>query len=116
MSVTRRVFDQATLLIEGLKTVDNSRLPEDARLEEVQKTLDKALELDAKRIDAYKAWRTAVDEAADARQVLYKAIIKTKGAVRGVFGADSLQYQSIGGKRTSERKRPGPKTTKSPSN
>jgi len=36
MSVTRRVFDQATLLIEGLKTVDNSRLPKDARLEEVE--------------------------------------------------------------------------------
>ena len=111
MVISRRVFDQAKAMLEGLKSVDNTKLPKEINADSLKKVMDQALEMDAKRIEAYKAWRKAVDQAAEARVTLHKAVIRTKGAVRGIFGPDSLEYQAVGGKRTSERKRPSRAST-----
>ena len=52
-----------------------------------------------------------INQRDDVVDKLQEAIIRARNGVRGFFGPDSSQYDQAGGKRSSERKSPGRRTT-----
>jgi hypothetical protein len=61
-------------------------------------------------IEALKRQLTAAVNDKDANlKALRDQVVDIRGAVKGVFGADSNEYELVGGTRKSEHKRPGPR-------
>jgi hypothetical protein len=66
-----------------------------------------ALENIIGELDAVNADRTRlVNRKAEQAKVVSDQIVKVRAAVKGILGADSSEYDMVGGTRTSERKRP----------
>lgn len=66
-----------------------------------------ALENIIGELDAVNADRTRlVNRKAEQAKVVSDQIVKVRAAVEGILGADSSEYDMVGGTRTSERKRP----------
>ncbi len=64
-------------------------------------------------IDELKKKLTAAVNKKDSSVKSLKArIVDIRTAVKGVYGADSTEYELVGGTRKSERKKPGRKTVK----
>jgi hypothetical protein len=58
-------------------------------------------------VDALNAERTRlVNNKAEQAKNLSDYIVQVRAAVKGILGADSSEYDMVGGTRTSERKRP----------
>ncbi|MCI5121558.1 MAG: hypothetical protein D3908_10285, partial [Candidatus Electrothrix sp. AUS4] len=65
-------------------------------------------------LDALNAERTRlVDVKGEKTGNLSDHIVQVRSAVKGIFGADSAEYDMVGGTRTSERKRPARKAEES---
>jgi hypothetical protein len=70
-----------------------------------------ALETAVDELDAVNAERTRlVDVKVEKTGNLNDHIVQVRSAVKGIFGADSEEYDMVGGTRTSERKRHGKKS------
>lgn len=66
-----------------------------------------ALEDAVNAVDSLNAERTRlVNNKADQAKNLSDYIVQIRAAVKGILGADSSEYDMVGGTRTSERKRP----------
>ena len=64
-----------------------------------------ALETAVDELDALNAERTRmVNVKAEQAGALSDYIVQVRSAVKGIFGADSTEYDMVGGTRTSERK------------
>ena len=63
---------------------------------------------------ANSAAKTARDNARDSEWNFHEFILGAKSQVAAQFGDDSNEYQSLGLKKKSERKRPAPKKGKGP--
>jgi len=71
-----------------------------------------ALETVVNDLDAVNAEKTRlVNSKADQAKVVSDYIVQVRAAVKGSFGADSSEYDMVGGTRTSERKKPKKKAT-----
>ena len=69
------------------------------------------LGVDAKRPRAYYEQTDIVERnLAD----LNTLSVRVRSAVKGIYGADSAEYKSVGGKRLSEHKKPTKKTPVAP--
>jgi hypothetical protein len=65
------------------------------------------LETAVSELDALNAERTRlVNVKGDKAEQLSDYIVRTRSAVKGIFGADSSEYDMVGGTRSSERKKP----------
>lgn len=65
---------------------------------------------------AESALMTATDHLAVAGWNFHNVVLQAKEQIRAQFGSDSVEIQSLGLKRASERKRPVRKNSKGPSN
>jgi len=58
-------------------------------------------------MDANSADRTRlVDLKKDKARIVSDYVVQSRSVVKGIYGADSYQYDMVGGTRTSERSRP----------
>ena len=105
-NTSTRVFPKAQKVLEGLSQIDQNRLPDGLKAGDLQKKFDAAKKVDNARIDALAKYRTLVDQATKERNELDDLLVRLRSTVKGIFGADSTEYQSVGGKRRSEHKRP----------
>ena len=81
-------------LPDGLKAADM-----ETRIGEVESVVDE--------LDAVNADRTRlVDVKGEKTGNLSDHMVQVRSAVKGIFGANSAEYDMVGGTRTSERKRP----------
>ena len=60
------------------------------------------------------AYRRAAAEKQRAAADLRALVTQLKAAVRGIYGVDSPEYAAVGGRRTSDRKRPSKKPAAAP--
>jgi len=104
-------LEKAKELAEILPEVDTKLQPElqSAAFREAIAALEKARgALAASRA----AYSTAVDQARDADRKVRELMARIKAGVKSAYGPDSLEYQKIGGKRSSEiARRPRSKNT-----
>lgn len=59
-------------------------------------------DLDANNVDQTRL----VDLKRDKAKVVSDYIVQSRSVVKGIYGADSYQYDMVGGTRTSERSKP----------
>jgi len=111
-------YNEADLMAEGrrvqtmLPSMD-AQLPGElkaAKLASIMTTLD----TNSAAVKSIKSDLTAAVEAKDASLDELKEFLKrAKAGAKAVFGDDSLEYERLGGKRTSERKRTSKKQVSS---
>ncbi len=92
-------------MLDTLPDLDE-RLPADLRSAALRSAINEAKTKAKRRNVAFVAWRTGVDEAKAADKAVKGLMVRIRSAVKGIYGPDSVEYQSVGGKRASERKRP----------
>ena len=103
-----KLLQEANEIKKALEKIDD-RLPDglkaadmESRMGEVESVVDE--------LDALNAERTRlVDVKGEKTGNLSDHIVQVRSAVKGIFGADSAEYDMVGGTRTSERKRPARK-------
>ncbi|MCI5122236.1 MAG: hypothetical protein D3908_13810 [Candidatus Electrothrix sp. AUS4] len=107
-----KLLQEANEIKKALEKIDD-RLPDglkaadmESRMGEVESVVDE--------LDALNADRTRlVDVKGEKTGNLSDHIVQVRSAVKGIFGADSAEYDMVGGTRISERKRPARKAEES---
>lgn len=80
-------------------------LPDSISAAEMEKKIH-TLELGISALDALNAERTRlVNQKGEQAEDLSDYIVRARATVKGIFGADSTEYDMVGGTRASERKR-----------
>ncbi len=77
-----------------------------ATVENLQRLQTEMIKARDAKTAAEAAHKAASDQANDTARAYHEAILLAKVQVKGQFGPDSAEVQSIGLKRSSERKRP----------
>ena len=103
--ISTRVFPKAERVLQGLEQIDQNKLPEGLKAKDLQKMYEEAKKKDDERIEAMARYRKLVDEAAEMRNQLDDLLVRIRSTVKGIFGPDSHEYQLVGGRRSSERRR-----------
>jgi hypothetical protein len=99
-----KLLQEANEVKKALEKI-GAGLPESISAEGVEAKIV-ALETAVSELDALNAERTRlVNAKADQTGGLNDYLVQVRSAVKGVFGADSSEYDMVGGTRTSERKR-----------
>lgn len=96
---------------EGLAAVQDytARRPE-ASAETLQANLSTMQAKQQKETEMLAIAKAAADEARQAEWEFHNSVMAMKANVRGIFGPDSHEAQSVGYKKKSERKRPRRRT------
>ena len=103
-----KLLQEANEIKKALEKIDD-RLPDGLKAADMETKVDE-LETVVDDVDAVNAERTRlVDRKGERAESLSDHIVQVRSAVKGVFGADSPEYDMVGGTRTSERKRHGKK-------
>lgn len=105
--------DQTTQVISGLRQ-QQLDLGEGRTADSLQFSLDELTELDRLIIQEEIKLAELRDIRRQKRIDIWQRTTGIRTAVGGLYGKDSLQYQSVGGTRQSERKRPQRKKAGSP--
>lgn len=88
-----------------------SRLPDEVKTERLIEKIQVAEDTDGQ----VKTVRTELSAKVAAKKrafsELNQLLKRVRAVVKGVYGDDSLEYESVGGKRMSEKKRPAKKGT-----
>lgn len=93
--------------LNGFRTIQGySTKRKEATPETLQEAYQAMLALQQAETEKLALYRAAVDAARLAEWEFHNAILAMKEVVRGQFGADSNEAQSIGLKKKSDRKRP----------
>ncbi|WP_339132691.1 MAG: hypothetical protein WGN25_10835 [Candidatus Electrothrix sp. GW3-4] len=99
-----KLLKEAHQVKEALEKIGDG-LP-DAISADVMATKINALEAKVREIDSVNADKTRlVNEKGELAEDLSDYIVRSRSTVKGVFGADSTEYDMVGGTRASERKK-----------
>jgi hypothetical protein len=91
----------------GLNAIDNYiTTRSEATPEALQRTYREMLTLQQAETEKLALYRAAADAARLAEWEFHNAVLAMKEVVRGQFGSDSNEAQSVGLKKKSDRKRP----------
>ncbi|OUL26105.1 hypothetical protein [Nostoc sp. 106C] len=104
------VISQDVDSLHGLQTIstyDTSRA--DASVANIQQAYQAMLAQQQAETEKLASYRAAADAARLAEWQFHNAILAMKEVVRGQYGSDSDQAQSVGLKKKSDRKRPSRK-------
>ncbi|OUL31668.1 hypothetical protein BV378_01410 [Nostoc sp. RF31YmG] len=104
------VISQDVDSLHGLQTIttyDTSRA--DASVAHIQQAYQVMLAQQQAETEKLASYRAAADAARLAEWQFHNAILAMKEVVRGQYGSDSDQAQSVGLKKKSDRKRPSRK-------
>lgn len=100
-----KLLQEAGEVKEALEKIGDG-LPDAVSAAEME-TRIAALEAKVGELDALNAERTRlVNEKGENAGNLSDYIVQVRSVIKGVFGADSSEYDMVGGTRTSERKKP----------
>jgi hypothetical protein len=98
-------------LADGIKAFDAS-LPPEVRSRQLQSVLNDHRDAMAAEVDARNQVKVASREKRRASKAVREHIKRVHSTVIGIFGDDSAEYASAGGKPRSTRKRPVRKSRK----
>ncbi len=106
-SVVKRDLDTVTALatITDYDPGDETEVS----LAAMQQTATQLTQDEADELRKFKAWQAARDKTVATQWKLHKGSLRVKEKVIGQFGGSSDEAQTIGLKKKSERKKPGPK-------
>ncbi|MCI5225792.1 MAG: hypothetical protein D3918_03810 [Candidatus Electrothrix sp. AX2] len=108
-----KLLQEANEIKKALEKIDD-RLPDGLKAADMETRME-AVESVVDELDAVNAERTRlVDRKGEQSKHLSDHIVQVRSAVKGIFGADSAEYDMVGGTRTSERKRSKRKTGEDP--
>lgn len=100
-----KLMQEANEVKQALEKIGDG-LPAGISAAEMGAKID-ALESIVNALDAVNADRTRlVNSKAEQAKDVSDYIVQARAAVKGSFGADSSEYDMVGGTRTSERKKP----------
>ena len=100
-----KLLREANEIKKALEKIDD-RLPDGLKAADMETRMG-AVESVVDKLDAVNVERTRlVDLKGDQTRNLSDHIVQVRAAVKGIFGADSAEYDMVGGTRTSERKHP----------
>ena len=105
MTDTKSDVAKAKELHAALAEVDGKLAPE-LKAKALTPLIADAEKAVAAREAAERARKEAVDKLNAALKKLREHGVRVRAAVKVAYGGDSLEYQKVGGTRTSERKRP----------
>ncbi|HEY9623895.1 MAG TPA: hypothetical protein V6C78_26290 [Crinalium sp.] len=110
-NTTRRlspqVISQDIDSLHGLQTIDEYvTLRSEASQANLQRTYQAMLEQQQQETEKLALYRAAADAARLAEWEFHNAVLAMKEVVRGQYGSDSDEAQSVGLKKKSDRKRP----------
>ncbi|WP_446011975.1 hypothetical protein [Candidatus Electrothrix sp.] len=98
-----KLLQEANEIKKALEKIDD-RLPDGLKAVDMETKMGE-LETVVDEVDAVNAERTRlIDRKGEKSQNLSDHMVQVRAAVKGVFGADSEEYDMVGGTRTSERK------------
>ena len=104
-----KLLQEANEIKKALEKIDD-RLPDGLKAADMETKMDE-LETVVDDLDAVNAERTRlVDRKGERAENLSDHIVQVRSAVKGIFGADSAEYDMVGGTRISERKHYARKT------
>lgn len=110
-----KLLQEANEIKKALEKMDD-RLPDGLKAADME-TKIVGLETAVDELDAVNVERTRlVDRKGEQAGHLSDHIVQVRSVVKGIFGADSEEYDMVGGTRTSERKRPARKVENSDTN
>lgn len=102
-----QVINQDVDSLNGLKTIqDYSTKRKDATSEVLQQAYQAMLTQQQIETEKLAVYRAASDAARLAEWEFHNAVLAMKEVVKGQFGSDSNEAQSVGLKKKSDRKRP----------
>lgn len=102
-----QVINQDIDSLNGLKTIpDYSTKRRDANPEALQQAYQTMLAQQQTETEKLALYRAAADAARLAEWEFHNAVLAMKEVVKGQFGSDSNEAQSVGLKKKSDRKRP----------
>jgi len=102
-----QLLDQDIDSLNGFNTIQGySTKRQEATPEALQQTYQAMLALQQAETEKLALYRAAADAARLAEWEFHNTILAMKEVVRGQYGADSDEAQSIGLKKKSDRKRP----------
>ncbi|MCI5150760.1 MAG: hypothetical protein D3916_15485 [Candidatus Electrothrix sp. MAN1_4] len=100
-----KLLQEANEIKQALEKIDD-RLPDGLKAADMESKMG-AVESVVDELDAVNVERTRlVDVKGEKTGNLNDHIVQVRSAVKGIFGANSAEYDMVGGTRTSERKRP----------
>ena len=103
-----KLLQEANEIKKALEKIDD-RLPDGLKAADMESRMG-AVESVIDELNALNADRTRlVDQKGEQTGNLSDHIVQVRSAVKVIFGADSAEYDMVGGTRTSERKRPARK-------
>jgi hypothetical protein len=110
LSVSTRKFPsdweaQAEEVIAGMRQYQID-LGADRNVDSMEAKLAELKDLDKQILDLEKQLAQLRDNRVQQRLEIWQMTASTRMAVAGLYGMDSMEYQAMGGTRTSERKRP----------
>ncbi len=101
------ILNQDTDSLNGLNAIQGyNTLRQEATPEALQQAYQTMLTMQQAETEKLALYRAAADAARLAEWEFHNAILAMKEVVRGQFGADSNEAQSVGLKKKSDRKRP----------
>jgi hypothetical protein len=101
------ILNQDTDSLNGFNTIEGySTKRQEATPEALQQTYQTMLAMQQTETEKLALYRAASDAARLAEWEFHNAVLAMKEVVRGQFGADSNEAQSVGLKKKSDRKRP----------
>lgn len=102
-----QILNQDTNSLNGFNTIQGySTKRQEATPEALQQAYQTMLAMQQAETEKLALYRAASDAARLAEWEFHNAVLAMKEVVRGQFGADSDEAQSVGLKKKSERKRP----------
>ncbi len=105
--LTPAVLNQDTDSLSGFNTIQGySTKRKEATPEALQLAYQTMLAMQQAETEKFALYRAASDAARLAEWEFHNAVLAMKEVVKGQFGADSDEAQSIGLKKKSDRKRP----------
>jgi hypothetical protein len=105
--LTSSLLNQDVDSLNGLKAVSNYTTPRsEASSDRLQQTYQIMLAQQQAETEKLALYRAAADAARLAEWEFHNAILAMKEVVRGQYGSDSNEAQSVGLKKKSDRKRP----------
>jgi len=103
-----KLLQEANEMKKALEKIDD-RIPDGLKAADMETKVTE-LEDVIDDLDAVNVERTRlVDRKGERAESLSDHIVQVRSAVKGIFGANSEEYDMVGGTRTSERKRHGKK-------
>jgi hypothetical protein len=108
MAIVKSKVIESRAHLNQLKRCDE-KLPEELRSTALEPSLNAAERLIQELAAAEAKYRELSDQTQVELKKFNALMVRARSAVKGIYGPDSDEYQAIGGKKASERAKPGRK-------